>query len=368
MICADEPWLSIIDALQSASVGMQRWEPALHALAEATGSRSAQLTGVESNASVLFNIVTNIDPLAHESFPQTAHIDPRIRMATEVPVLQVIADADFITLERASGDPIYLESLRRLDIPFACLTLLERREESLIVLAVHRSQAQGHITPEQRRTFQALAPHVRSAVRTHMALESRGAAVLTGAMETLSIPVYICNRDGRVIMLTAAAEALLSSDGRLQLKGGRLKACEPDDSDGLSDAIERALLGQLPPAIPTVRTVIVRGRDRAAPPLVLEVFPVPSQFNQLQFEPRVLVVARRARDANARRAVLLQSMYDLTSAETEIAQLLAEGQGAELISANRCVSVGTVRAQIKAIMSKLGVGRQIELVVRLGQL
>jgi DNA-binding CsgD family transcriptional regulator len=58
----------------------------------------------------------------------------------------------------------------------------------------------------------------------------------------------------------------------------------------------------------------------------------------------------------------------LTSTEIQIAEYLAQGQSAELIAAKRGVSVETVRTQIKAIMAKLGVTRQVEVVVRLGEL
>jgi DNA-binding CsgD family transcriptional regulator len=64
----------------------------------------------------------------------------------------------------------------------------------------------------------------------------------------------------------------------------------------------------------------------------------------------------------------LQTTYALTSAETDIARYLAEGQSAVFIAAKRGVSVETVRTQIKAIMAKLGVSRQVELIVRLGEL
>jgi len=70
----------------------------------------------------------------------------------------------------------------------------------------------------------------------------------------------------------------------------------------------------------------------------------------------------------AKRAAILQATYALTSAEMQITEYLAEGQCAELIAAKRGVALETVRTQIKAIMAKLGVSRQVELVVRLGEL
>jgi DNA-binding CsgD family transcriptional regulator len=368
MIHGEEHWLSIVDALQSASIGGQRWETALQGFADATGSRSAQLTGIDASTSVVFNILANVDPAVYTLFPETLAINPRVRAVNEASVLQVVADADFITPEQTRRDPFYQEVLRPLDIPFVCLTAVEKQKETFIAVAAIRSQREGPITTPQREIFAALALHVRGAVRMHLALEGRGTAVLTGAMEALSIPVYICDRAGRVKALTLAAEALVTSDRGLQLKAGQLLAHEPDDAKILSDAIEAALIGRVTAGPPVLRTVIVRGRDHQAPPLVLEVFPLPSQSYEFNFEPRVLIVARGARHSNVRRSAILQAAYALTSAEIDIAQLLAEGQSPELIAASRGVAVGTVRAQIKAIMTKLGVNRQVELVVRLGRL
>jgi DNA-binding NarL/FixJ family response regulator len=47
---------------------------------------------------------------------------------------------------------------------------------------------------------------------------------------------------------------------------------------------------------------------------------------------------------------------------------LAQGKLPEPIAKQRNVSIGTVRAQIKALLAKAGVSRQVELVARLDQL
>jgi len=47
---------------------------------------------------------------------------------------------------------------------------------------------------------------------------------------------------------------------------------------------------------------------------------------------------------------------------------LTDLKGTHIIAAKRGVSVETVCTQIKAFMAKLGVSRQVELVVRLGEL
>jgi DNA-binding CsgD family transcriptional regulator len=368
MIRNDEQWLSLIETFQCAACGAESWETALHGFADATGSRSAQLTGIVSNTALSFNILTNADPKLSEIVAETVSINPRVKPASEAPVLKVIAEADFITPEDWRNHRFYQEIALPWDSPFIAMATLERQQNALIVVATIRSARDGHITPQQRETFAALAPHIRSAVRTQIALEGHGATVLTAAMDTLSIPIFVCDRKGRVGSLTQAAEALITNERGLQLKDGHLRACGAEDAKALSDAIEAAVIWRAHPSLPVLRTVIIRGRDHDVSPLVLDVFPLPSRTNQFTFMPRALVVARWPRGSKTRRAAILRATYALTSAETHIAEFLAQGQSAEFIAAKRGVAVETVRTQIKAIMAKLGISRQVELVVRLGEL
>jgi len=99
----------------------------------------------------------------------------------------------------------------------------------------------------------------------------------------------------------------------------------------------------------------------------LDVMSLPSVALEFSSAPRVVVVARGSRGGDTRRAALLQGVYGFTSAETDIALLLARGQSTEAIAQQRKVTAGTVRAQIKSMLAKLGVSRQVELVARLNE-
>jgi DNA-binding CsgD family transcriptional regulator len=328
------------------------------------------LTGIRSDTSVLFSTVTNIDPAIPRIFAETAAINLRVAAANAAPVLKVMSDWDFTTPEAYRRDRFSQEVLQPFDIPFVCLTTVERSQQAFVALAILRSRREGDITPEQRQVFATIAPHVRVAVRTHVALQGHGIAVLTQAMETLSIPVFVCDRTGKVVALTRAAEALVGKACPLRLKGGRLSASQSLNDPMLSDAIDAAAVSYQKPGPPASRTVIIRGEPDAAP-IVLDVFPLPARCNTpslASIEPRVLVVVRGARGAEGRRAAILQAVYGLSSAETQIAVCLAEGKTAEVIAIGRGVAVGTVRAQIKTILGKVGVRRQVELTARLSQI
>jgi hypothetical protein len=194
------------------------------------------LTGFDSSGSVLFNVFTNIDPAGYKVFAATTEINPRVPVIQDAPTLKVISDLDFMTPKECDRHPFYQEFLRPFDIPFTCMTNLDRHEEAFVSLGILRSRRQGFITDAQRRTFAALAPHVRTAVRTHTALRGHGIAVLTGALEALSIPAFICDRGGSVKALTQSAEILVTGGNRAksQLRSAAGTRCVPAASSAAS--------------------------------------------------------------------------------------------------------------------------------------
>jgi DNA-binding CsgD family transcriptional regulator len=365
-----EGLLSVIESFQNAALDGASWHGALRGLAHATGSRSGELIGLGSEATVPFNIVTDIDPSFVEDFVAIGggdpRLNPRVRAGASTPVLTVLAESDFISEDEYRNHDHLQHLARRWDVAFSCLTALERSDGILIGLAVMRSSRQGHITDQQRELFAAVAPHVRAAVRTQLALEGNGPAVVAGAMEALGAAAFVCDRTGLVRLLTPAAETLIGSGPQLRLKLGRLSAAGLDDAKALSDAIDAAAVQHTRPERPALRTVIVRAPG--GEPLALDVIALPSRHYELAFAPRVLIVARGAAERERRRPAILQAAYGLTTAEADIAQRLADGEAAEAIAAARRVSVGTIRTQIKSVLAKVGVKRQIELVSRLGRL
>lgn len=346
----EEAWLSIVDAFNAAALEQGSWLEALAGLAAATGSHSGQLISFGSSASAQFNWITEVDPDWLEGLVAAGGTDPsrnpRLAAGLRAPVLRLLTDVDVISPEERRRNPIYADFLDNHDLPFICATTLIRTGQQAVGLAVLRSNGQREIEPDQRRIFASIAPHIRSAVRTQMALEGQAAQVLAGAFESLTLPVFIC-------------------DG-LTLNQQRLNAVRAEETASLAAAIQRATHGLQRPGEPPLTTLLIHRKAGAF--LVLDVIPLPRRPYSFGFEPRALVVARSGRPDPRRSRLLLQAAYRLTSAEADVALQLAGGHPPETIAANRNVSVGTVRAQIRTIYSKLNVGRQIELVARLREL
>lgn len=371
MVRSDEQWLSIVDEFAAAAVDQTRWSIALDKLARATGSRAGQLISIGSDAAVPLNLLTNVDPDAQQAFVDCGggdpEINPRVKAGINAPLLQSLAECDFLTDDEHATNPHYRDFARPWDVPFICLTTLERRSDLVIGLSVLRSAREGHIGARERAIFDSLAPHVRSAVRMQLALEGKGAELVKGTLEALSSAAFVCGATGKVQALTTQGEALVSSDRGLSLRAHRLRAVHDEDDKMLSDAIQSASRGLHRPGAPTMHTVVVRDVNDANAPTVLDVMRLPLSALEFSSGPRVVVVARGSRGGELRKAALLQGVYGFTSAETDVALQLARGQSTEAIAHDRAVAIGTVRAQIKSMLAKLGVRRQVELVARLNE-
>jgi DNA-binding CsgD family transcriptional regulator len=349
----DEDWLSIADSFQAAAVAGEGWYGALADFAKATGSQHGQLVCMADDHDSL-NLLTDVDPELPRAFLAAGGTDPgvnpRRRAGLARPPLTIISESDFITPDAVRRDVHYQEFAVPWDVPYICLTTLEQRKGLLVGLAVIRNRRQGHIDDAGKRLFASLAPHVRAAVRTSLAFGN------------LSTQAFVCDAAGGVKRLTAAAEALCASGGALTLRQGKLGAQRVADDAALAAAIHAAAS---PRAGAAAQSLVVRGAKPDSALLTLDVQPLPRQRLVLRFEARVLVVVRMPANDDQRRTTVLRENFGLTPAEIEIALALARGMKAAAIAHARSVSVGTVRVQIKSLLAKAGVNRQVELVARL---
>jgi DNA-binding CsgD family transcriptional regulator len=335
---------------------------ALASLAAITGSRSGQLIGLGHQAAVPFNWVTDMSSEQLQEFVAVGggdpRINPRVRAGLAASPLVAMAEADFSNPgERL--DPEYADFVARTDIPWICLSNLLRQGELVVGLSVIRSASQGHIDSEGKHLFEAVAPHVQSAVRTQMLLQAQGAELVAGAMEALSMAVFVCDPDGRLRALSPLAEQLLSDGRHLTLRSGLLAAATDPDTRMIRAAIYHAAFSRLETRPPTMLVV----RDATGhEPLLVEVATLPGSGGAFGFGVASLLIVRQPRLEETRTAMAAKALFGLTQAETAVAADLVKGLDAGAIAHRAGVSVGTVRTHIRHIFEKAGVRSQAQLV------
>lgn len=352
------------ELFQAAGLGQVSWEAALDGLAAVTGSTGAQLIGLGTEATVPFNVMTGVPPETGVDFVAVGGGDPainsRVRIGMRAAELEVLDETAFTTATDMRLNPEYAAWIRRYDMHHTCLANLVKEPDRKAGLALLRSERQGNVDDEQKRAFGVLATHARAAVRTQIALEAQGAQLLAGAMEAVRAMAFFCDGSGRVLGMTASAEALLSTGDALTLKGGVLTTACDADRQGLERVVAAAVAGDAPAYAVVARR---RGGDER---VFIEATPLPSGASA--FGARALIIVHGAGVDEAMVAVAAGSLYGLTASEAVIAARLAAGRSPSAIALERQVSLVTVRTHVRHIYEKVGVSSQLELAARLPRL
>lgn len=345
--------------LLEAMIDVGRWDAALEAVANACGARAGQLLSLNGSNEVVGHWLTGVP----EGFTAMIEdwgfanpvLNPRFRAGLSSPLMTPVADQDYADADDRRRSPIYAEIYDPHDLPFNCQVVLQRDDEAFVRASVTRTRAQGPLDAEAFRVFEALAPHLQAAVRVQMSLMFVRCTATLQALDAVEAAAFLLSECGRVVGVSAAAEAIAIEGKILQVKEGRVRLRRQPDQTAFDDA-----LGQILEAI--------RRGGCAAPPvsqlcadaLVMDVQQLPMERLAFGGGPAAILILRKAKAAE--RSELLRRMFGLTRAEAEVALALAAGEAPEIIADARKVSVATVRTQLKSIYSKMGVHRQAELV------
>ena len=86
-----------------------------------------------------------------------------------------------------------------------------------------------------------VAPHVRSAVKTAIALEQEGAKLVAASMETMAAAAFVCCEFGRVRAMTARAQDAIARGLPIRVVASYLKGLRPCDDEAIARALFRAI-------------------------------------------------------------------------------------------------------------------------------
>ncbi|ESQ77682.1 hypothetical protein ABAC402_00710 [Asticcacaulis sp. AC402] len=335
-------------------------------LAAATHAPVGQLIGLGDNAAVPFNWMTGLPPEAGPAFLEAgggdSRVNSRVRIGGRAPELLVLNETAFTTQEDCHRSPAYGAWIKTYDVGVSCLSPLLRRDDMLVGMAVGRGDRYGVFSDAEVRAYTAIAPHVRAAVRTQMAMEGQSLGLVSGLLEALSTAAFVCDGAGAIRAMSPRAEALLAGGKWLKVSRGRLTSRQ----DGDARRFELGLAGAAtlsPGAAHGPPEALVMRDEASGDYLHLEFVALPGEHRR--FGLAAMVIARAVRKETVRTAELARQLFDLTPAEAMVAAHLAAGRGPQAIAEDTGKSVGTIRSQIRSIFEKSGVQSQLELVATL---
>lgn len=182
------------------------------------------------------------------------------------------------------------------------------------------------------------------------------ASCLTALIDELDVGLIVCRADGRLVHANAAAWRELDGQDAIALKPADIVAAvAPDQQAPLRQAVEAAARGRR-------QLVLLR---RHAVRLMVAVQPMSSRPGAPE---RVLLILGRRRVATALMVEMLCRRQGVTAAEQRVLEGLLEGLSAQELARQFDVELSTVRTQVSALRSKLGVRRIDDALLMLAEL
>lgn len=201
----------------------------------------------------------------------------------------------------------------------------------------------------QQRLIQSLAPHLLRATRlsNHVKALSHRIQQRDILLNNSPNPIWLTDGTGFLLHCNQAAETVLRSAQLLTVKGQRL--CCPSQEEAL-----RILLQQ----VSSRRYANILRLGQGDEQLLLAI-PIAAHApcNTSAQHPLVMLTLLRKP-----KVLALAQLFKLTPAENRLAELLAQGLKPEDCADALCLSINTIRSQLRAIFRKTGTARQSELI------
>ncbi len=347
------------------------WPRASTLIEEACGARGSALwiiEGPEEDLRIyavgLYHRGERREDLEREYVETYHHTDEMVPRSRQQPYGRLRRLADLYTKEELKTSETYNEFSVRTHSQKALIVRLDGPEGySHFTWVIGDPVGQGGAwSSSQVEMVERVVPHVRQFVWVRQALADAGAlgTSLTELLDSQRLGVIHLDRWQRIIAANDLAREVLRRGDSLSDRGGVLSARVPADRAGLDQLLANA--------VPQYGSVAVGGSmslSRRSGRRRLMVHVKPTVVRELDFVVRRAVMLVLIVDPWVSPRIdsgHVAAAFGFTPAESEVACWLAEGKTVGEIAASTGRQRRSVYWLLEQIYSKLGVGRQVDLV------
>jgi DNA-binding CsgD family transcriptional regulator len=354
----DEP---LVTALYDTALYGGDWQPALERFRALLNSADAALTlwqtgAPEPQVNTPGHVLT--PELRQSYFAYYGRIDPKLRILYRRTPNFLFNDADHFDADFVARDPFYQEYSRPLGTRHTLDMTIERNDGCEIFLATMRSSAQGPYEARAESFFRQAATHFARVLTLKEKIQRAQifGCSASAALDRLRLGVIVLDGSGQVAIANRAAERATAAGEPLQLRQGRLSARSARVAAGVEAMIRAALQPN-----GTAGALRVPRSDGSAWSVWAAPLPADTPIS-VRGEYGALVLIGRAEGDSALRREELVALYDLTSAEFELARALCGGSTLTEAADARGVKISTARSQLLSILQKTGARGQADLI------
>ena len=356
----------LLAVLYSAPLQQQQWQSFLALLCRHTDARFAVLICADTRLGLSIRSKAG-SPEVERSIivynEQYGRSDPFRTAIIRTPRTGVVQADELLPNEGLLRTDMYRDVLVPLGARYGTILFLTVGLRRMEAISLWRNFDDGPMDEDGNRLLNLVFPHIQKAleIRQVLGVAQQRIAGAEAMVDASATPTFLLTWQGRVLHSNPAAESLLREADGLFLQDNFLLATDP----GSREPLRNLLLNARPP-IPAAfenppSRILPLNRSSSRHPLQLLASPLAQKHRSRSSADLVLLVTDPEKPVNLPDDAL-RALFGFTPAQVEVAIGLLMGYSLEEIASLRGVSVGTVRNQFKAMLSKTGTNRQGDLI------
>ena len=370
------PDAELLAAIYGASADARGWDDAIDRCVAFVGSGSAALLSMDTldrgaySVDVLGRVLRvgmTPDRLAHW-LEHLAPLDEEgHRTLLALPARRIITDLEAYGCTRAELDrrPDCRYLIEHLGLGRKIVTRLNDGPRYFESFAFQFPAELEDIPADAVARMAPLIPHVAKAAELGQLfgrMRQRYAAALA-ALDRLGLGICVLDPRRRVIHANGEARRILDAGHGVHVDArGRLGCRESDDERRLSAAASAAALDG-PAGVTRAESVLAFRRSPAADPILVELSPLRDTLRELDAGDGMVFVHLIDLGSAAQVGVdAFATVYGLSAAERDVAELIVRGLGNGDVADARGTSIDTVKTQVARLMTKTGATSRVLLV------
>lgn len=364
-------YYDVVIAIYQAAIQPELWAGALDLIADYIGVDSGMVLHLSASPDGNFIVHGRLRDDLNQLFLRYHTDNPYSFAFARAPVGKALVTEALISKEVLHRSAFYADILAPQGISEIIAVRhsdLSREGAGGILFNVSKSRADAVEGAAAR--LDELVSHLLRAIDSTLLTRRLNASQrrLDHLLASMAGAVILLARDGSILQMTVAAEALLAErDGLLTNKGSRLTlgAQTRQDSAALASSINQALAVARGEPVTLGGTLQIKRRTGRGP-LLVQVTPLPpaafAPWSAMDGGARVMIRIVDPQASFNAEAEQLSLMVGLTAAETRVAALLGSGLGLTETACALGLSRNTVKTQARQVFAKADVRSSAALV------
>jgi DNA-binding CsgD family transcriptional regulator/PAS domain-containing protein len=362
----------IVADFYRAATGELSWTQALEGVQREFGARAAVIHPYDAHDGRLLGLHAGGPALAPALFDYISQyhlLDPRKQLALQrgaAAIGQWTHCHEHFDEAFVAQDPFFQNYLVAYDTRYNSNVTLPVNRDLLAGFIVELPAARGVLTPDEREVIRRLGTHLLDALRAYQRVRSLMSQALAGhtLLQSYPYPMWLMDEQRHISFANPAAQGEVLRAERAGVRGERLILVNNRADQRLTECLH--LLTRQGHGATAV--VDLRNTQADAPLwLHLSLLVPDATLGAFGLQPQVLATLFDPQHISALDTFALAQMFNLTPTEAKVAARLAEGLTAEQIGQLHGTTEGTVRSQIRQVLSKLGALRLADVVRMLRQ-